>query len=58
MRPREQSVNSENIIGINIANGVSILIMGAVGALILTAVRKSAMGKQKVGNQPMSNYTS
>jgi hypothetical protein len=49
-------VNSENIIGINVANGVSILIMGAVGALILTALRKVAMGRQQVGNAPMSNY--
>ena len=55
---QEQSVNSENIIGINVANGVSILIMGAVGALILTAVRKGVMGKQKVGNTPMANYQS
>ena len=58
VRPREQSVNSENIIGINIANGVSILIMGVVGALILMAVRKSVTGKQKVGNTPMANYQS
>jgi hypothetical protein len=49
-------VNSENIIGINIANGVSILIMGAVGALILTALRKIAMGRQQVGNSPAANY--
>ena len=58
MRPWEQTVNSENIIGINIANGVSILIMGAVGALILTALRKVAKGKSNVGNAPMANYQS
>jgi hypothetical protein len=51
-------VNSENIIGINVANGVSILIMGAVGALILMAVRKSVSGRQKIGNAPMANYQS
>jgi hypothetical protein len=51
-------MNSENIIGINIANGVSILIMGAIGALILTALRKMAMGEQSVGNTPMANYQS
>ena len=51
-------MNSENIIGINIANGVSILIMGAIGALILTAVRKMAMGRQTAGNTAMANYQS
>ena len=51
-------MNSENIIGINIANGVSILIMGAVGALILTALRKAAKGRSNVGNAPMANYQS
>ena len=51
-------MNSENIIGINIANGVSILIMGAVGALILTALRKVAVGRSQVGNAPMANYQS
>lgn len=49
-------MDSENIIGINIANGVSILIMGAVGALILMALRKAATGKQKVSNAAMANY--
>ena len=52
-------MNSENIIGINVANGVSILIMGAVGALILTALRKMATGgRPTVGNMPMANYQS
>jgi hypothetical protein len=51
-------VNSENIIGINVANGVSILIMGAVGALILTAIRKTVKGKTSVGNAAMANYQS
>ena len=51
-------MNSENIIGINVANGVSILIMGAVGALILTAVRKMVVGRAQVGNMPMANYQS
>ena len=51
-------MNSENIIGINIANGVSILIMGAVGALILTALRKMARGRQGVSNAALANYQS
>jgi formylmethanofuran dehydrogenase subunit C len=52
-------VNSENIIGINIANGVSILIMGAVGALILTALRKAARGRSGgVSNAALANYQS
>ncbi len=51
-------MNSENIIGINIANGVSILIIGAVGALILTALRKAAKGRSNVGNAAMANYQS
>lgn len=37
-------MNSENILGINVANGVSILIMGAFGALILAFIRKMVMG--------------
>lgn len=41
-------MNSENILGINVANGISILIMGAFGALILSFVRKWATG-QKMG---------
>jgi hypothetical protein len=53
-----RDVNSENIIGINIANGVSILIMGAIGALILISIRKAVMGKQKIGNAAMANYQS
>ena len=51
-------MNSENIIGINVANGVSILIMAAIGALILTAVRKMVTGKSNVGNMTMANYQS
>ena len=51
-------MNSENIIGINIANGVSILIIGAVGALILTALRKAATGRSNVGNAALANYQS
>ena len=51
-------MNSENIIGINVANGVSILIMGAVGGLILTALRKMVKGKTTVGNAPAANYQS
>lgn len=37
-------MNSENILGINVANGISILIMGAFGALILSFIRKAAVG--------------
>lgn len=49
-------MNSENLIGINVANGVSILIMGAVGMLILMALKKAALGRgQAIGNAPMAN---
>lgn len=37
-------MNSENILGINVANGISILIMGAFGALILAFIRKAVTG--------------
>lgn len=37
-------MKDENIIGINVANGVSILIMAAFGALILAAVRHAVTG--------------
>lgn len=47
---------NENIIGINIANGVSILIMGAVGLLILSGLRKLAAGRTQVSNAPSANY--
>jgi hypothetical protein len=49
-------VNSENIIGINIANGVSITIMGVVGLLLWSAIRKAAMGNgPEVGNAHSAN---
>lgn len=51
-------MNSENIIGINIANGVSITIMAAVGLLVWSMVRKAAMGRSNVGNAPMANQVS
>lgn len=35
-------MNSENIISVNVANGVSICIMAAVGALVACALRKMA----------------
>jgi hypothetical protein len=44
-------VKDENIIGINVANGVSILIMGAFGALILAAIRHAVTGS---GNAKVS----
>ena len=51
-------MNSENIIGINIANGVSITIMGVVGLLIWSAVSKFAMsGMPSASNAPQANYT-
>lgn len=45
-------MNSENILGINVANGISILIMGAFGALILSFVRKAVMGKSQGATAP------
>ena len=54
---QEQTVN-EQIIGINAANGVSILIMGAVGLLILSVLRKLATGRTQIGNDPMANRIS
>ncbi len=49
-------MNSENLIGVNVANGVSILVMGAIGALILMALRKAAAGRsQAVSNAPIAN---
>lgn len=49
-------MNSENIIGINIANGVSITIMGVIGLLLWSAARKAAMGSgPPVGNAAMAN---
>jgi hypothetical protein len=38
----ERSVNSENIISVNVANGVSIVIMATVGALAAIMLRKLA----------------
>ena len=49
---------NEQIIGINVANGVSILIMGAVGLLILSVLRKLAGGRTQIGNDPMANRIS
>lgn len=42
-------MSSENIIGINIPNGISILIMCVVGGLLLTAARKFAGGRGGFG---------
>lgn len=47
---------NENIIGINVANAVSILIMGAIGAVILCAIRKAVMNRATpVTNAPLAN---
>lgn len=44
---------NDNILAINIPNGISILVMGAVGALILMALRKASGAKSSpVGNAP------
>lgn len=44
-------MNNENILSVNVANGVSILIMGAGLAIILAALRMYATGKpMKFGN--------
>lgn len=53
-------MNNENIIGINVANAISITIMGAIGAVLLMAVRKSVMGKRgaPVTNAPQANFVS
>ena len=36
---------NENIIAINIPNGLSILIMGAVGAIVWIGIRKAVLSK-------------
>lgn len=41
-------MNSENIISVNVANGVSIVIMAGVGALLAMTLRKMA-GKKSSG---------
>lgn len=49
-------MDSGNIIEINIVNMGSILIMGAVGALILAFLRKSVLAKKSaVGNAPLAS---
>lgn len=48
-------MDSGNIIEINLVNMVSILIMGAVGALILVYVRKAVVKRVAVGNAPLSS---
>ncbi len=40
---------NENIIGINVPNGISILIMAAIGGVVLAFVRKLAMGAKASG---------
>lgn len=47
-------MNNENIIGINVANGVSILVMGAFGGLLLAAARHfiSGGGKATLASGP------
>jgi hypothetical protein len=41
-------VNSENIISVNVANGVSIVVMALIGALLVGALRKMS-GKKSSG---------
>lgn len=51
---KADAMNSENIIGINVANGVSILVMGAFGGLLLAAARHfiSGGGKATLASGP------
>ncbi len=55
--PRLRFMNSDNILSVNIPNGVSIIIMGAVGAILLTALKKARQGRSNVaGNAPRANF--
>lgn len=52
-------MKNENILAINVPNGISILVMGSVLALLL-AWGRHAMNKKApaVGNAPQANYMS
>ena len=43
-------MESENILAVNIPNGVSILIMAVVGGFLLAMLRKAVKGKASNGN--------
>jgi chromate transport protein ChrA len=43
-------VESENILAVNIPNGISILIMAIVGGLLLSMLRKAVKGNASNGN--------
>jgi hypothetical protein len=47
----------DNIISVNIPNGLSILIMGAIGAIVLAFVRKSVTGKGKPAIASGASFT-
>lgn len=48
-------MKNENLIGINVANAVSILIMGAIGALLLVAARKAATARSGATQGALAN---
>jgi len=43
-------MESDNILAVNIPNGISILIMAVVGAFLLGIVRKAVKGNVSSGN--------
>jgi hypothetical protein len=51
-------VNSDNIISVNIPNGISILIMVFIGGLALAFGRKALGGKSATGAKSQAVFTS
>jgi hypothetical protein len=50
-------MESGDILAVNVPNAVSIVIMGAVGGLILTGIRRFVLGKMNVSNAPAAGGT-
>ncbi len=49
-------MESDNILAVNIPNGISILIMAVVGGFLLAAIRKAVKGNVQ-SNNPLASDT-